>query len=239
MTEPGPARFRVEGLRVAYDSIVAVPDLSFTVEPGRALAMLGPNGAGKTTTANAIAGLIPATATKLAMDDTDILSLSADKRARAGLGNLPDHRAIFPTLSVRDNLRMGFIRTKGRREVALKIRAAYERFPQLERRARLAARRLSGGEQQMLAFARLLIEPPRLLIVDEPSHGLAPRIVRELFAALGALKGQTTIVVIEQFVTRAVELADDVIVLSHGEAIHRGPASELTPEVAASLYRLK
>jgi branched-chain amino acid transport system ATP-binding protein len=228
----------VEGLHVAYDSIVAVPDLSFTVEPTRALAILGPNGAGKTTTANAIAGLIPSTAETMTMDDVDITGLSADARARLGLGDLPDHRAIFPSLSVHDNLRMGFIRSEGRGDMTRKIRAAHERFPQLERRSRLPARRLSGGEQQMLAFARLLVEPPRLLIVDEASHGLAPRIVRELFEALTALKGQTTIIVIEQFVTRAVELADDVIVLSHGEAIHRGPASEMTPEMAAELYSL-
>jgi branched-chain amino acid transport system ATP-binding protein len=231
------ARVVVEGLTVSYDKIVAVPDLSFTVEPGRALAILGPNGAGKTTTANALSGLIPSTARRLELDGEDIGGLTPDKRARRGVGHLPDRRAIFPTLTVADNLRMAF-NGLPRSEIRARVKAAYEWFPELERRQRLAARRLSGGEQQMLAFARLIVKPPRMLIVDEPSHGLSPRIVSSLFESLAELKGRTTMIVIEQFVTRAVELADDVIVLSHGEVTHQGPADELTPEMAAELYSL-
>jgi branched-chain amino acid transport system ATP-binding protein len=229
----------VDGLRVAYGKIVAVPDLSFKVEPGRVLAVLGPNGAGKTTTANALSGLIPAVASAILLDGEDVKGFPPDRRVRAGLGHLPDQRAIFPSLTVVENLRMAFTHEPSRARMREKIAEACRRFPALERRLGIIAGRLSGGEQQMLAAVRYLVDPPRVLILDEPSHGLAPVIVSDLFNALGRLRGLTTIVVIEQFVTRAVELADDVIVLSHGEIAHEGSARNFTNEMATELYRLQ
>jgi branched-chain amino acid transport system ATP-binding protein len=235
----GAANFHVDGLRVAYGKIVAVPDLTFTVPAGGVLAILGPNGAGKTTTANALAGLIPSTARSVKIGDMDIKDLSADRRVLAGLGHLPDQRAVFPSLTVIDNLRMAFTLESSSARIREKIQEAYERFPSLERRRNIAAGQLSGGEQQMLAAARLVVDPPRVLMLDEPSHGLAPLIVSSIFEAFRRVRGKTTILIIEQFVSRALELADDVIVLSHGTLIHQGPARDLTPEMAADLYRLQ
>lgn len=233
------AALRVESLCVAYGKIVAVPSLSFSVEAGRVLAILGPNGAGKTSTANALSGLISSVASAVQLGDQDIKGLPSDRRVKAGLGHLPDKRAIFPSLTVNENLRMAFTYERSRSRLREKIAASYEWFPSLQRRQGVAAGRLSGGEQQMLATVRHLVDPPRILLLDEPSHGLAPAIVSELFAALERLKGTTTIIVIEQFVLRAMELADDVIVLSHGEIAFQGLSSSLSPEKVTQLYQLK
>lgn len=238
---PGQSRaatLRVESLHVAYGKIVAIPDLSFSVPAGRVLAILGPNGAGKTTTANALSGVIASTASAIKLDEEELNALPPDRRIRAGLGHLPDHRAIFPSLTVIENLRISFTHEGSRARMRQRITEAFERFPALERRQRVPAGRLSGGEQQMLATVRHLVVPPRVLILDEPSHGLAPVIVSSLFDAFDSLKGKTTIVVIEQFVSRAVALADDVMVLSHGQIVHQGPAASFTPEMAAELYSL-
>jgi len=231
------ARLDVRGLEVRYGLVVALHPTSFTLEPGRVLGVLGPNGAGKTSLANALSGLIPSTAEAVTLGDADIDGLAPEHRARLGIGHLPDSRAIFPSLTVAENLTMFFHRTRapGRREI---VDRAYETFPALARRRGLAARKLSGGEQQMLAFSRLLLAPPKLLVVDELSHGLAPGIVAQLFEALARLKGECSMIVIEQYVSRALELADEVIVLSHGDVQHRGPASELTDEMASALYEL-
>jgi branched-chain amino acid transport system ATP-binding protein len=232
-----PARLEVVDLQVQYGHVTALRSMSLTVEPGTAVAVLGPNGAGKSSLANSISGLVAGSARSLLLDGQEIRRLSAVARARRGIGHLPDSRAIFPSLTVHDNLRMFF----GRRKATVRqdIERAYELFPPLARRKRLVARKLSGGEQQMLAFSRLVVAPPRLLIVDELSHGLAPGIVASLFTSLETLKGSTSMIIIEQFVSRAVKLADSVLVLSHGEVQHHGPASEFTTEMAADLYSLR
>jgi branched-chain amino acid transport system ATP-binding protein len=207
-----------------------------TIEPGTVLAVLGPNGAGKTSLANALSGSVPSAAGKVHFDGIDLRGVPAHRRAQLGLGHLPDSRGIFPSLTVAENLRMGFHRRP--RSCRADIDAAYELFPSLARRKRVPAGRLSGGEQQMLALSRLLIAPPRLLIVDELSHGLAPGIVANLFESLAYLKGRCSMLVVEQFVSRALELADNVLVLSHGEVRRTGPASAFTPEVVTELYSL-
>jgi branched-chain amino acid transport system ATP-binding protein len=234
-TEVVPARLDIADLQVQYGRVTALRSMSLTIEPGVAVAVLGPNGAGKSSLANSVSGLVPCSVKSLQLDGQEIRRLSADARARRGIGHLPDSRAIFPSLTVHENLRMFF----GRRGTTKRdIATAYELFPPLARRQKIVARKLSGGEQQMLAFSRLVVAPPRLLIVDELSHGLAPGIVASLFKSLDALKGSTTIIVIEQFVSRAVNLADSVLVLSHGEVQHQGPASEFTTEMAAEMYSL-
>jgi branched-chain amino acid transport system ATP-binding protein len=236
-TLTGPAAgLVVEDLTVLYGSVVALRPLSFEVEAGTVLAVLGPNGAGKTSMANALSGLVPSRAKSVRLGDQELAGMPTEQRVRLGLGQLPDSRAIFGSLSVAENLRMAFHREG--RQARSYIQAAYDQFPVLYQRQRIAARRLSGGEQQMLAFARLMVHPPRLLIVDELSHGLAPGIVAHLFEALSALKGRCTMLVIEQFIAQGIRIADDVMVLSHGDVKHRGPASEFTTEMAAELYSL-
>jgi branched-chain amino acid transport system ATP-binding protein len=230
------ARLEVVDLSVDYGDVTALRPLSVTVEPGTALAVVGPNGAGKTSLANALSGVIASSATSVMLDDVDVRPLPAYARTRLGVGHLPDSRAIFPSLTVEENLKMGFHRTRA--AIGRNIDAAYELFPHLGRRKGLPAGNLSGGEQQLLALARLMVAPPRLLIVDELSHGLAPGVVANLFEHLDRLKGTSTMIVIEQFVTRAVALADNVLVLSHGDARHLGPAESFTPELAAELYSL-
>ena len=237
MTEhSGPARLEAVELSVQYGEVTALHPLSITLEPGTALAVLGPNGAGKTSFANALSGVVKGSAVAITLDGTDIRSLPAYMRARIGIGHLTDSRAIFPSLSVDENLKMGFNRSPG--SLRSNMDEACERFPNLARRRKVAAGKLSGGEQQMLALARLMVKPPRLLIVDELSHGLAPGVVAGLFSSLEALKGTSTMIVVEQFVTRALALADEVLVLSHGEVLHQGPAAEVSPQQAAEFYSL-
>ena len=232
----GPASLEVAGLEVRYGHVLALRSVSFTLEPGRVLALLGPNGAGKSSLANALSGLVRSSAGTVELDGHSIERMSTHGRARIGIGHLPDSRAIFPSLTVTENLRMFFggSGVNARRDSD----RAFEEFPQLAERKRLAAGKLSGGEQQMLAFSRLMINPPRLLIVDELSHGLAPGIVAKLLETLGRLRGDCSMIVIEQFVDRAVQLADSVLVLSHGQAQHYGAADAFTSDMAAVLYGL-
>jgi branched-chain amino acid transport system ATP-binding protein len=232
-----PARLDVSGLEVRYGHVTALRSVSFSLQPGTVLALLGPNGAGKSSLANALSGIVRAAAGDVELDGQSIVKMSTHGRVHLGIGHLPDARAIFPSLTVAENLRMFFqdSSSAARRQ----IESAYERFPQLAARKRLAARKLSGGEQQMLAFSRLIVAPPRLLIVDELSHGLAPGIVASLFESLEQLRGVCSMIIVEQFVSRAVRLADSVLVLSHGEVQHYGAASTFTAEMAVELYGLE
>jgi branched-chain amino acid transport system ATP-binding protein len=233
----GPARLQATEISVQYGDVTALRPLSLTIEPGTVLAVLGPNGAGKTSLANALSGVIASSAESVTMDGAEIGGMPAYRRARLGIGHLPDSRAIFPSLTVAENLKMGFHRR--RKTMRQDTEAAYELFPHLGRRKRLVAGKLSGGEQQMLAFARLMVAPPRLLLVDELSHGLAPGVVASLFESLSRLKGNCSMVVVEQFVTRAVALADTVLVLSHGDVKHLGPATAFSADLAAEFYSLQ
>ena len=233
----GPARVEVVDLSVQYGEVTALRPVSVTIEPGTVLAVLGPNGAGKTSFANALSGVIRSDAAAFNVDGEDFSGLPSHARARLGIGHLPDARAIFPSLSVEENLKMGFHTDRG--NLRGDINAAYELFPNLGRRKRVVAGKLSGGEQQMLALARLLVRPPRLLIADELSHGLAPGVVANLFKLLRGLKGASTIIIVEQFVTRALALADTVMVLSHGDVMHVGPAASFSADQAAEFYSLQ
>jgi len=231
-----PARLEAVGVSVQYDGVTALYPVAVTIEPGMVLAVLGPNGAGKTSLANALSGVIASSAEAIWLDDVDVRRLPPHRRAQLGIGHLPDSRAIFPSLSVADNLRMGFHRRP--KTYRADIDAAYELFPSLARRKRIPAGRLSGGEQQMLAFSRLIVAPPRLLIVDELSHGLAPGIVANLFESLRYLKGRCSMLIVEQFVAQALQLADEVLVLSYGEVKRTGAANSFTPEMVTELYSL-
>jgi branched-chain amino acid transport system ATP-binding protein len=233
-----PAGLSVRDLSVEYGGVAALRAFDLDVEPGSVLAVLGPNGAGKSTLARALMGLVPAASGSIVVDGNPVGRLRPERRVRLGIGLLPDFRAVFPGLTVRDNLRVAFHREGKGAVVRQRIEAAYAMFPVLKARAKLPAGNLSGGEQQMLAISRIVVSPPRLLIIDEISHGLAPGVVDRLFGALAGLRGSCTMVVIEQFISRAITLADDVIVLSRGVVVHRASARDVTAAEVASHYRL-
>jgi branched-chain amino acid transport system ATP-binding protein len=220
----------------AYGRFQALFDVSFSVPKGSVAAMLGPNGAGKSTVARVVTGLVRATAGAVLIGGDDVTGLSVARIVRHGVAYAPEGRPVFATLDVEDNLRLTFCRQLPRRQVAVALEHSYERFPVLRRRRRQLAGTLSGGEQRMLALARVLAVPPKLLVVDELSLGLAPKTVAEVFSALREInEAGTTLLVVEQQVARALALADQVILLRKGGITHAGPASELSAGLVAEL----
>jgi branched-chain amino acid transport system ATP-binding protein len=228
VTEP---LLTVEDLDVRYGPSQALFGVSFEVGPGSVIAVLGANGAGKSTLARSVSGLVPASAGKVVFDGKAITGRPTHRIRKLGLTYIPEGRGIFPGLSVIDNLRMAVGQEK-RGERAGAIEAAIELFPVLGLRRTQRAGSLSGGEQQMLALARALAVPPRLIIADEMSLGLAPLVAEQVFQSLETAR-QTgiTIVLIEQFVHRALQLADSCVILTRGRVGWSGPASEARQEV--------
>jgi ABC-type branched-subunit amino acid transport system ATPase component len=233
-----PAGLGVAGLTVGYDGAPVLTDISLEVPAGATVAVLGPNGAGKTTLARVLSGMVSPWAGRLHFAGHDVTGWSTTRLARAGLMHIPDSRAIYPSLSVRDNLRMAFQRVGDRGRVDELADIACQLFPLLHSRSKVAAGSCSGGEQQMLALACSLVAPPRLLLVDELSHGLAPIVVQRIFELLESMHGRTTVVVVEQFAERALAVADWVAVLNRGRLVHQGPARDLSLDRLAELYRL-
>jgi len=219
-----------------YGRFRALFDVSFSIAPGSVAAMLGPNGAGKSTIARVVAGLVPVTSGAVLLGGEDVTGLSVDRIVHKGLAFAPEGRPVFATLDVEDNLRLTFCRQMPRRQVAAALERSYERFPALQGRRRQLAGTLSGGEQRILALARVLAVPPKLLVVDELSLGLAPKAVDDVFAALREInEAGTTLLVVEQQVPRALELASQVIVLRKGRVTHDVAADELPPDLTAEL----
>jgi branched-chain amino acid transport system ATP-binding protein len=217
----------VENLEVAYGESRALFGVSMAVEQGRAVAVLGANGAGKSSLAAALAGVVPVARGRVVLDGADITRWPAHRVARAGLAYVPEGRGIFPHLSVLDNLRAMLRHAVPASERAAAVERALERFPVLAERRHQAAGTLSGGEQQMLALARVLAAPPRVLVADELSLGLAPRLVDALFDALVAARERgVTVVLVEQYAERALAFADEAVVLRRGEIVWRGPAAD-------------
>ncbi|MCU1363977.1 MAG: ABC-type branched-chain amino acid transport system, ATPase component [Acidimicrobiaceae bacterium] len=227
---------QVSDLCAGYGSAQVLFRISFNVEQGGVLAILGPNGAGKSTLGLALAGLIPATAGTIEFEGARLSGHSAHQVARAGITYIPEGRGIFPRLSVDDNLRMATRRLrKGERRAALQ--EAFENFPVLLNRKDQLARTLSGGEQQMLALANAFCTESKLIIADELSLGLAPMIVDQVFATLERAKSAgTTIIIIEQFVTRALALADNCLILAHGSVAWSGTASDASGAAARQYF---
>ncbi|HLQ62253.1 MAG TPA: ABC transporter ATP-binding protein [Candidatus Acidoferrales bacterium] len=213
-------RLEVSGLRVAYGLTTVVRDVSLRVGEGEAVALLGRNGAGKTSTLMGIAGALPATAGWVRVDGRPVQARPAFEVARAGVSLVPQGRRIFPTLSVRENLVLG--------SRAGDLAAVHALFPVLAERARQAGTTLSGGEQQMLAIARALMTRPRLLLMDEPSEGLAPQVVKAIGDLIVKLRREQnlSILLAEQNLALALAVADRVYVLERGEVVHEGPATE-------------
>ena len=237
------ALLEVSDLRVLYGKVEALHRASLKVEPGSIVTVIGPNGAGKTTLLGAIMGLLPATGAVrykgASLGDTDV-----ETRVSAGMSLVPEKRELFGDMPVHDNLRLGaFTRIRrGERDVDADLDSVYARFPRLKERRAQRAETLSGGERQMLALGRALMARPRLLMLDEPSLGLAPLIVREIFHIIADLrKTGVAILLVEQNARAALQVADYGYVLENGEISVEGPAAQLArnPQVIETYLGLK
>jgi len=218
---------RVDALSVSYGKVEAVHAVSLTVPEGGIVTVIGPNGAGKTTLLSAIVGLLPSRGT-IEYNAVNVEGLSVEERVAAGLVLVPEKRELFATMTVGDNLALGAFASRRLRETAAPLDDVYRRFPRLlERRTQLAAT-LSGGERQMLALGRALMGRPRLLMLDEPSLGLAPLIVREIYSVIADLKSAgVAILLVEQNARAALQVADYGYVLETGEVAIEGEAAAL------------
>ncbi|MFB3818583.1 MAG: ABC transporter ATP-binding protein [Candidatus Methylomirabilales bacterium] len=221
----------VQNLAVAYGESQAVRGVSFTVEAGDLVAIIGANGAGKTTTLRAVMGLVRPRAGRILLADQDITHEPAHVRSRRGIALVPEGRRILPDLTVEENLRLGAYRLADAREIAAGLERAYALFPRLKERTRQQGKTLSGGEQQMLAVARALMARPRLLLLDEVSLGLMPKLVAQTFETIQALHRQgATILLVEQNARMALAVATRGYVLETGSLTLQGSAAELMAE---------
>jgi ABC-type branched-subunit amino acid transport system ATPase component len=222
----------VEDLGVHYGEAMALSGVSFKVDPGKVLAILGPNGAGKSSLARAVSGLVRPSSGRVLFGSEDISTFSPDRIRRAGLLHLPEQRGVFRNLTVLDNVKMAAASVPGRKARKDAIALAFDTFPALASRRRQTAGSLSGGEQQMLSLARALATDPKLIVADEMSLGLAPRLVDLVFDGLGkARQTGVSIIMIEQYVHRALAFADDCLVLQRGQLAWHGPARQAGSEV--------
>jgi len=218
----------VQGLCASYGPVRVLEDIDFAVDEGQKVAILGPNGAGKTTTLRALSGMV-STRGRVSFDGRDVAGRPTAAMARLGVAHVPEGRGTFESLSVEENLRVGaYIRRDGA-AVKEDLARCYGWFPRLEERRGQSAGSLSGGEQQMLALARGLMLRPRLLMLDEPSLGLSPKLTRELFGRLGRIADEEgmTVLVVEQNANLALEFADYAYVLEAGRIALSGAAAEV------------
>lgn len=230
------AVLELRDVSAGYGPFRALFGVSLRVEAGEAVALLGANGVGKTTLARVATGLVAPTAGTVEVGGDDLTGGAAHRFARAGVAHAPEGRSVFATLSVEENLRLSFRRSKGRRGVPAALEEAYTQLPALaERRFQLAGT-LSGGEQRMLALARVLVDAPKLLVADELSLGLAPKIVDQTYALLARLRDAgTSLLVIEQHVSHALALCDRVVILDHGAVTWSGATADAGDRVRAYL----
>jgi ABC-type branched-subunit amino acid transport system ATPase component len=225
-----PQRLTLEHVRAGYGRVEVLHDLSLSVPAGSVVALLGPNGAGKTTTLGAISGLVEMSGGRISLDGRDVTRLSAYQRARRGITLVPEGRGVFPGLSVRDNLDVAAHASPGAEAKwrSDQLARVLEMFPRLKERLDQRAGTLSGGEQQMLAISRAFLARPRVLLLDEISMGLAPQIVAQLFAAVRELRDEgTTILLVEQYLTYALDLANICYVMGKGRLAFTGEPDEL------------
>ena len=216
----------VADLRVSYGRVEAVRGVSFTAEQGSLVTLVGANGAGKSSVINAVSGMLRPAGGRITFEGADVTRTPAHKLVARGLVQVPEGRQILATLTIEENLRMGAWHTGSTAQQS--IDAMYDRFPVLAQRRALPAGALSGGEQQMLAIARALVAKPTVMLMDEPSMGLAPKIVDEVFRVIEEIRASgTTVVLVEQNARRALRAADHGYVLQSGEVVHSGPAAEL------------
>ena len=229
-----PALLEIAAVTAGYGEIRVLEAVSLDVAEGSITALLGSNGAGKTTLMRTVAGLVSPTAGRIVLDGTDLASAAPHQRVERGLSLVPEGRLIFPGFSVEENLRIGAITSHARPGFAARMREMYALFPILEQRRRQAGGTLSGGEQQMLAIARGLMSRPRLLLLDEPSLGLAPAVAQALFEMIVRIRGTgVTVFIVEQDIRATLEIADAAHVLENGRIAMSGTAAALLedPEV--------
>lgn len=218
----------IKGLNVHYGVIHALKNISLTVNAGEIVTLIGANGAGKTTTLRTISGLIKPTDGEIILEGQSITLLSAPQRVKLGISQVPEGRRIFPDMTVLENLELGAFLRKDTNNIKKDLENVYTRFPILNDRKRQTAGTLSGGEQQMLAMGRALMSRPRILLLDEPSMGLAPLLVREIFAIIKDInEAGTTILLVEQNASMALSIADRAYVLETGSIVMSGTGAEL------------
>jgi branched-chain amino acid transport system ATP-binding protein len=219
---------KVENLTVHYGAIRALRGISFDVAEGEIITLIGSNGAGKTTTLHSISNIIKKTAGSVVFDDMDITNWRPDRIVASALVQVPEGRRVFANLTVRENLEMGAYTRKDRAGIKEDEEKVFAIFPRLNERIRQVAGTLSGGEQQMLAMGRALMAKPRLLLLDEPSMGLAPILVDEIFAVIRRInESGTTVLLVEQNAYKALGIAARAYILETGEIVKTGPAAEL------------
>ena len=231
----------VRGVSAGYGQVKVLRDLSLKVEEGSISALLGANGAGKTTLMRVISGLIPTTAGELVFDGRDISRMPSNGRVDLGISLVPEGRLIFPEFTVEENLKVGAFLGRVRGRQTELSRQMMELFPRLGERQRQAGQTLSGGEQQMLAIARALMSEPRLLLLDEPSLGLAPQVVAQVFDKIQEVRRNgVTVFIVEQDVHATLEFADYAYVVENGELQFEGPAGDIreNPRVRESYLGL-
>lgn len=222
------AILEVKDLEVYYGVIQAIKGISFEVNQGEIIALIGANGAGKTTTLQTITGLIPAKAGNIIYEGEDITRIPSHKLVGMGMAHVPEGRRVFAQLTVLQNLKLGAYTRKDKGEVEETLGSIYARFPRLEERKNQLAGTLSGGEQQMLAMGRALMSHPKLIVMDEPSMGLSPIYVNEIFDIIKEInEGGTTVLLVEQNAKKALSIAHKAYVLETGKIVLSGDAKEL------------
>ena len=228
----------VKDLVVSYGAIKALRGISFDVDAGEIISLIGSNGAGKTTTLHSVSNLIKKVSGSITFDGVDITSLPADKIVQMGLIQVPEGRRVFANMSVKENLEMGAYLRRDKKKKKKDMEWCYELFPRLKERLSQLSGTLSGGEQQMLAMARALMSKPKLLLLDEPSMGLAPILVDEIFDIITKISSSgTTILLVEQNAYKALSIANRAYILETGQITKTGKASDLiTDKAVISAY---
>ena len=228
---------QIENLNVHYGVIHALHDVSLQVEAGEIVTLIGSNGAGKSTTLLALSGLLQPTSGRMVFEEKNLADIPAHRRVAAGLVQVPEGRRVFGTLSVAENLDLGGYTRKDKPQVQKDLAEVYELFPRLAERKNQPAGTMSGGEQQMLAVGRALMSRPRLLLLDEPSLGLAPLLVKEIFNVVQRIRERgVTVLLVEQNANKSLAIADRAYVLETGRIIMNGSAKEIArdPRVKAA-----
>ena len=219
---------KVENLSISYGAIEAVKDISFEVNEGEVVTLIGANGAGKTSTLRAISGLEKVSSGKIIYNNQEIQKFPARKIVAEGLSQVPEGRHVFPGMTVLENLEMGAFLNTDKDKNLLNLKKVFSRFPRLEERKNQDAATLSGGEQQMLAMGRALMSMPKLLLLDEPSMGLAPIFIQEIFDIIQEIQKQgTTVLLVEQNANKALAISDRAYVLETGKIVLSGTGKEL------------